>query len=331
MTAVADYALRRLQPGEGGGEPLTLQGLAMLLWTFATLEHPPGQPLVEAASSHIVSALEQQQAQEQHGMQSAADGQGAALGSGACLRSVSQVAWAFAKFGHADEALFAALARRLPPAGSAEDAPQSLTLLAYSAAKLRVQAAPELLRALLPAAERHVGGLSSDEACQLLWALGQVGGLAGEVPQPLLDASVARLAADLGLGSSSASARPSPGGLSSGGPDPRLLCMAVHALAALQYRSPPALLDACVRAVAASLPGSVSVSLAAQLLWGCAHVGHVPEPAQLEAISDYVYHQLSHARGNKTVSSGGVAAQRGLVGQPSWLCDSAATVRLLVS
>ncbi|KAL4430985.1 hypothetical protein ABPG75_006241 [Micractinium tetrahymenae] len=352
MKAVAAYALQRLQPGEGGGEPLTLQALAMLLWSFATLEHPPGYPLLEAAGARVTAALEQQRQQGQQGQQAQQGQQGqqgqqaqqgqqgqqgqqaqqgqqgqqgqhsaaeaAPSGGGACLRSVSQVAWAFAKFGHADEAFFAALARGLPPAGAAEDAPQSLTLIAYAAAKLRVQAAPALLRTLLPAAERHVGGLTSDEACQLLWALGQVGGLATEVPLPLLDVAVARLAADLGVSTSSGSVGSSVGssssssasgrtdrvsgsGSGSGAPDPRLLCMAVHALAALQYRAPPALLDACVRAVAASLPGGVNVSLAAQLLWGCAHVGHVPEPAQLEAICEDVYHQLSHARGNRTV------------------------------
>lgn len=330
MAAVAAYGTQHahLQQRQASERPavgaFTLKGLSMLLWSFATLEHHPGSALLEAASARFQEALQCQQAaaaaagpagNAAPGDNAEAAGQGgrsmqvqlapqAARGrGGACLRSTSQLAWCFAKFGHADEPFFAALAGgALPPVQAGENTPQSLTLLAYSAAKLRVPSAGPLLRRLLPLLEAHIGAFNAEDICQLLWALAHVGGLQAAVPLPLLDAAVARLASGLGVSVDASSGASSGSGAMVGAVgtlDARLLCMAVHALACLQYRCPPALLDASVRQVAAA--ADVSVSLLAKLLWGCAHVGHEPLAKELEDVTSDLYHRLSHSRGNRTV------------------------------
>lgn len=168
-----------------------------------------------------------------------------------------------------------------------------MSSLAYAAAKLRVAAAPRLVHSLLPAAARHMGAFNPGEVSQLLWALAHVQ-LPTPPPPALLEAAAARLA----------------GGVASC--DASLLCMAVSALATLGYRAEDSLLDACVSQVAAAGPGAVPVSWLAKLLWGCAHVGHVPDAEHLEAICDDLYFRLSHARGNRTVRrKGGRGSQKG--------------------
>lgn len=50
-------------------------------------------------------------------------------------------------------------------------------------------------------------------------------------------------------------------------------------------------------------PAGVHVTLLAKLLWGCAHLGYQPSPAQLELLTDSAQWQLSHTRSRGTVSA----------------------------
>ena len=320
MAAVAAYGLAHAQPGSDQ-DSFSLQGLAMLLWSYAVLEQHPGDALLDAVSARLTAALRRLggSAGGHNGAgggeaETAASGEASTAGTGeqASLRVVANVAYCFARFRRMDEPFFEAVADALPaltaahaaeqaarpappaPAAAAEgeaaaaaaaargEEPHAIASLAYSVAKLRVEAAPRLLQGLLGPAQAHLPDFSVGEVCQLWWALATAG--CGPAPPPLalLDAAAARVAA----GAAAC--------------DARLLCMAVYAAAELRYRLPGPVLDVCLRQVAAA-GDAVPASLLCKLLWGCAHVGHSPDPELLEALADDLYHRLSHARGSKTV------------------------------
>lgn len=288
-----------------------------------------------AGGQHSAAAATAAAGAQDGGAASGGDGSAGEDGSDALgLRSVANVAYCFARFRWEDEAFFQTVVDALPaltagltttapaaehaarpaaagaaaagaaagaaaegesPAAVRGEEPHAIASLAYAAAKLRVAAAPRLLHGLLAPAQDHLPAFSVAEVCQLWWALATVG--CGSVPPPLalLDAAAARLAADAAAC------------------DARLLCLAVYAAAELRYRLPSPVLDVCVRQVAAA-GEAVPASLLCKLLWGCAHVGHAPDPELLEDLTEDLYHRLSHARGAKTVRQGGGLLKAGWPG-----------------
>jgi hypothetical protein len=307
MAAVAAYATRHVGGASGGGseggEAFTLQGLSMLLWAFAALEHHPGEELLDAAAQRLAAEL------------AGCRGLGPAAAAD-LLQAAATSAWSLSQLRCPHEELFVAVEAALPTllaaaerrggpggGGGGHDLPLSLSSLAFAAAKLRVEAAAPLLRRLLPCAQPHLAAFGSQELCQLLWAAGH----AGVQPElALLDGAAARLAALL--------AQARFGGTAA---EASLLCLAVAALATLSYRADDALLDACF-AAAAEAADELPVNLLAKLVWGCATVGHAPRGPHLEAVAASLYHRLSHARGSRTVRGrrGGGARQQGV----EWGC-----------
>jgi hypothetical protein len=320
MAAVAEYTLQRTaapqqQQQQQGGEaappseqPFNLQGLSMVLWAFAKLEHNPGDQLLQAVSARFVAELRQGQATDAAAAVgdavqaavvevTAAEAAAAEAGDAASpLQAVASVGWSLAHFGYAAEDFFTAVSEALPELLAAQARQGSsatveratahaIALLAQASTKLRVAAAVPLLRLLLPVAEQRVSAFNAEELCHLLWALAHA---AVQPPLTLLDAAAGRLADQVA------------GGWGGSADEARLLCLSAHSLALLSYRADPALLHGCVRSAAAAVD-ELPVSLLCKLVWGCAHVGHDPPEQELEVITGNLYYRLSHARGNSTV------------------------------
>lgn len=252
LSGVAAHVARRVhefQPRE----------LSMLSWSFATLEHHPGDEYLCATARRLAELIKR--------------------GQPVGLQAISTVAWACAKFKFSPIELFQIVAGSaaellvlsIDQEGGVDDdvVPKqaikrstSIANLAFAAAKVGFYDA-ELFRSISQAALLEMDSISCGEACMLLWSFATL----HATPAPeLLSACMLRMRESL---------------LSC---DPSLVALGVYALGSLlkTHEGHTDLLSKCVTRIA--IDRDMNSNLLAKVLWACGSLGWVPPEKPLQRI-----------------------------------------------